>query len=99
MALSNVLHVHISSKEEEMDWIGSSELHQPQIAYRVSGRISAETYRNMRIQNELLVENKLRQRADFISNPHDSLGESPPHQIIRSIKQHEAARKRDQLLC
>jgi hypothetical protein len=67
MADDDVYRIHINSKQQMSNYIANEKLPDLQYGYKVSQSISTEEYRD--VQSELILNNCLHERADFVANP------------------------------
>jgi hypothetical protein len=70
MANDDVYRIHIISKQQMSNYITNEKLPDLQYGYKVSQSISTEEYRD--VQSELILNNYLHERADFVVNPRAS---------------------------
>jgi len=84
MADDDVYRIHINSKQQMSNYIANEKLLDLQYGYKVSQSISKEEYRD--VQSELILNNCLHKRADFVANPRASSCEPLPRITIRTLK-------------
>ena len=64
MADDDVYRIHINSKKQMSNYIANEKLPDLQYGYKVSQSISTKEYRDVQI--ELILNNCLNERADFV---------------------------------
>jgi len=84
MADDDVYCIHINSKQQMSNYIANEKLPDLQYGYKVSQSISTEKYRD--VQSELILNNCLHERADFVANPRASSCEPLLRITIRTLE-------------
>jgi len=84
MANDDVYRIHIISKQQMSNYITNEKLPDLQYGYKVSQSISTKEYRD--VQSELILNNYLHERADFVANPRASSCEPLSQIMIQTLE-------------